>query len=182
MNGIPEKISDDQPKLLVKELGKKYRKWSWLLIIAGAVLFSMIGGPGLATLLGILIGWVFGNVFTNVMVSPKLIKINLKNNPLPTDMTPEQLYDALSSSLHPDDFKVEKHFKKVRVHFKNKTVHVIWLDREKQTYSIISKLRKKAFFLTRYNLGFIEYAYSCVAYPVIKKSIETYNNFKHKKA
>ncbi|MNB77185.1 hypothetical protein D3C75_238680 [compost metagenome] len=170
MNNASDKHTSTQEPIVLENPIKGYRKWYYCLIPLSCIAFMIIGGPGFGLFIGFIIGWVLAYMIVNGIAGVRLLKLNFTNHPMSALVTNEQLYDQLGTFAHPD-FTVEKGHGRVRFVFKNKIVHTIWIDEKKQTYSVISKFKKKSMITNRYNSGIKEYIHAYNANPIVQNAV-----------
>lgn len=117
------------------------------------------------------IGWALAYMIVNGIAGVRLVKLNFTNHPMSSLITNEQLYERLSTFAHPD-FIVEK----------GVGVFVFYLEIrqciqsgliKKQTYSIISKLRKKSMLTNRHYPGIKEYIHAYKAIPIVQNAVNS---------
>ncbi|MNB82488.1 hypothetical protein D3C81_703960 [compost metagenome] len=150
---------------------KAFKTIHFILIPVGAITLAAMGGA-VGALFGAVIGWTTAYLSMQFISGIKLLKLNFKDYPLAQPLTDDQLYEHLSSlSLH-SDLKVEKGTWGVRFIFKNTTMHRIRINKDKQVYSIVSKLTKKKIIKRRHNPGVVEYTHAFTAIPYIKHAIQ----------
>lgn len=142
MNSAPESHVLTQELIVLENPMKGYEKWYYVLISLSCLTFIAIGGLIFGILNGFVIGWGLAYMIVNGIAGMRLLKLNFAKHPMSMLITNEQLYKHLTTFSHPD-FKVEKGRKHVRFEFINKTTHTVLIDEKKQTYSIVSKFRKK---------------------------------------
>jgi hypothetical protein len=172
MNSAPGKHTFAQEPIVLENPMKGYRKWYYGLIPVSCIAFMIIGGLSFSLFIGFIIGWTLAYMIVNGIAGVRLLKLNFANHPMSALITNEQLYELLGTFAHPD-FKVEKKRGRVRFVFKNKIVHTIWIDEKKQTYSIISKLRKKSMLTNRHNPGIKEYIHAYNANPIVQNAVNS---------
>lgn len=150
---------------------KAYKKAYLILIPVGTIALAAMGGA-IGALFGAVIGWTASYLFMQGVSGIKLLKLNFKEYSLTRPLTDNQLFTQLSSINQHPDFKVEKGAWGVYLTFKNTTTHRIRIDKEKQVYSIISKLTRKNLVKKRHNPGVTEYKHAYTAVPYIKQMID----------
>ncbi|WP_340010975.1 hypothetical protein MHI32_22940 [Paenibacillus sp. FSL H7-0690] len=172
MNSASGKLTFAQEPIVLENPIKGYRKWYYGLIPVSCIAFMIIGGLGFGLFIGFIIGWALAYMIVNGMAGVRLLKLNFANHPMSALITNEQLYERLGTFAHPD-FSVEKGRGRVRFVFKNKTVHTIWIDEKKQTYSVISKFKKKSMITNRHNPGIKEYIHAYNANPIVQNAVNS---------
>lgn len=171
MNSAPENHTLTQEIIVLENPMRGYKKWYYALISLSCLTFIVIGGLIFGILIGFVIGWALAYMIVNGIAGVRLLKLNFANHPMSMLITNEQLYKHLTTFSHPD-FKIEKGRKHVRFEFKNKTIHTILINEKKQTYSIVSKFRKKSAITNRHNTGIKEYIHAYTATPIVQIAVE----------
>lgn len=172
MDSTSSKLTFAQEPIVLENPMKGYRKWYYSIIPVSCIAFMIIGGLGFGLFIGFIIGWALAYMIVNGIAGVRLLKLNFANHPMSALITNEQLYERLSTFVHPD-FSIEKGMGRVRFVFKNRTLHTIWIDEKRQTYSVISKFKKKSMITNRHNSGIKEYIHAYNANPIVQNAVNS---------
>lgn len=151
----------------------KFGKLKFILPIAGAIILLALTFNPIGALFGAGIGFLASYLLIQGIAAIQLAKLNLKDYPLPSPVTAQQLYEYLSKSFSNPDIELEKINPAIGFRYKGKTEHILILNEKKQTYSITSKMTTKA----RIKRGgksnsATEYRNAIIVVPIIQKAVE----------
>lgn len=104
--------------------------------IGGAILAFASSFSPIGALVGAGLGLIFGHLAAMLAASVMLLKLNFTNYPLDVPISAEQLYSYLSQNHSHNDLQVRKGPVNVYFIYKDKTIHVVYLDADKKTFSI----------------------------------------------
>ncbi|MCI1693398.1 hypothetical protein [Aneurinibacillus aneurinilyticus] len=161
-------LSIDPPDPLAK-----YKKLYVIFILFGAITMFVATFTPFGAIFGAFIGFGLAWFVIQGIALIRLLRLNFTNHMLPVYANQDEIFKYLSEHFSHPDLQIDNGLLSMKFIFKNKTEHIIFLNEEKKTFSMSSRMTKKA----RFKRGgkensAIVYRNAMQVLPVIQRLLE----------